>query len=35
MADAFCRKADVMRRMAQQALDEDTQGETLPLDSLL
>ncbi len=28
-------KRDVIRRMAQQALDEDARGETLPLDSLL
>lgn len=31
----FAEKRDVIRRMAQQALDEDARGETLPLDSLL
>jgi len=31
----FAEKRDVIRRMAQQARDEDAQGETLPLDSLL
>lgn len=31
----FACKRDVIRRMAQEALDEDARGETLPLDDLL
>lgn len=31
----FREKRDVLRRMAQEALDEDERGETLPLDDLL
>ncbi len=32
---AFSAKRDVIRRMAQEALEEDERGETLPLDDLL
>ena len=28
---SFARKRDVIRRLAQEALDEDSQGESLPL----
>lgn len=31
----FAQKRDVIRRMAQDALDEDARGETLPLSDLL
>ena len=31
----FIEKRDVIRRMAQEAIDEDARGETLPLDDLL
>lgn len=31
----FAGKQDVIRRMAQEALDEDERGETLPLTELL
>lgn len=31
----FAEKRDVIRRMAQEALEEDARGETLPLDDLL
>ena len=31
----FIEKRDVIRRMAQEALNEDEAGETLPLDDLL
>ena len=31
----FAEKRDVIRRMAQEALQEDERGETLPLDELL
>ena len=31
----FAEKRDVIRRMAQEALEEDERGETLPLDDLL
>jgi hypothetical protein len=31
----FAEKRDVIRRMAQEALDESERGETLPLDDLL
>lgn len=31
----FAEKRDVMRRMAQEALEEDERGETRPLDDLL
>jgi hypothetical protein len=31
----FAEKRDVIRRMAQEALDEDQRGETVPLDDLL
>ena len=31
----FSEKRDVIRRLAQQALDEDERGQTLPLDDLL
>jgi hypothetical protein len=31
----FAAKRDVIRRMAQEALEEDARGETLPLDDLL
>jgi hypothetical protein len=31
----FTGKRDVIRRMAQEALEEDERGETLPLDDLL
>ena len=31
----FLEKRDVIRRMAQEALEEDARGETLPLDDLL
>jgi len=31
----FASNRDVLRRMAQEALDEDSRGETLPLDDLL
>jgi acyl-CoA reductase-like NAD-dependent aldehyde dehydrogenase len=31
----FAEKRDVIRRMAQEALEEDARGETLSLDSLL
>jgi hypothetical protein len=30
----FASKRDVIHRMAQEALDEDKRGETLPLDDL-
>jgi len=32
---SFVEKRDVIRRMAQEAIDEDERGETLPLDDLL
>jgi hypothetical protein len=31
----FAEKRDVLRRMAQEAIEEDDRGETLPLDDLL
>jgi hypothetical protein len=31
----FAEKRDVVRRLAQEALDEDERGEALPLDDLL
>jgi hypothetical protein len=31
----FVEKRDIIRRMAQEALEEDDRGETLPLDDLL
>jgi hypothetical protein len=31
----FAEKRVIIRRMAQEALDEDERGETLPLDDLL
>lgn len=31
----FAGKRDVIRRLAQEALEEDERGETLPLDNLL
>ncbi len=31
----FAEKRDVIRRMAQEALEEDERGETIPLDDLL
>jgi hypothetical protein len=31
----FAKKRDVIRRMAQEAIEEDDRGETLPLDDLL
>jgi hypothetical protein len=31
----FAGKRDVIRRMAQEAFEEDERGETLPLDDLL
>jgi hypothetical protein len=31
----FTEKRDVIRRLAQEALDEDETGKTLPLDDLL
>lgn len=31
----FVEKADIIRRMAREALDEDERGETLPLDDVL
>jgi hypothetical protein len=31
----FTEKPDIIRRMAQEAIDEDERGETLPLDDLL
>ena len=31
----FAGKRDVIRRMGQEALEEDERGETLPLDDLL
>jgi hypothetical protein len=31
----FAEKSDVIRRMAQEALDEDERGETIPLEHLL
>ena len=31
----FAEKRDVIRRMAQEALNEDEQGRTLPLDDLI
>jgi len=31
----FAEKRDVIRRLAQEALEEDERGETLPLDDLL
>ena len=31
----FAEKRDVIQRMAQEALEEDDRGETLPLDDLL
>ncbi len=31
----FAEKRDVIRRMAQEAIDEDGRGETLPLEDLL
>ena len=31
----FAEKRDVIRRMAQEAIDEDDRGETLQLDDLL
>jgi hypothetical protein len=31
----FAEKRDVIRRLAQEALQEDERGETLPLDDLL
>lgn len=31
----FAEKRDVIRRLAQEALDEDQRGETAPLDDLL
>ena len=31
----FAEKRDVIRRMAREALEEDSRGETLPLDDLL
>jgi hypothetical protein len=31
----FAEKRTVIRRLAQEALEEDQRGETLPLDSLL
>ena len=31
----FAEKRDVIRRMAQEALEEDEHGETLPLNDLL
>jgi hypothetical protein len=31
----FAGKRDVIRRMAQEALEEDARGKTLPLDDLL
>jgi hypothetical protein len=31
----FAEKRDVIRRLAQQALEEDARGETRPLDHLL
>jgi len=31
----FAGKRDVIRRMAQEAIEEDNRGETLPLDDLL
>jgi hypothetical protein len=33
--ERFASKRDVIRRMAQEALDEDARGETLPLSDLL
>jgi len=33
--ERFASKRDVIRRMAQGALDEDARGETLPLSDLL
>lgn len=33
--ERFATKCDVIRRMAQEALDEDARGETRPLDDLL
>jgi hypothetical protein len=33
--ERFAQKRDVIRRMAQEALDEDARGETLPLSNLL
>ena len=32
---SFAEKRDVIRRMAQEAVEEDERGETLPLDDLL
>ena len=31
----FAEKADMIRRMAREALEEDERGETLPLNDLL
>jgi len=31
----FAEKRDVIRRMAQEAIEEDERGETLPMDDLL
>jgi hypothetical protein len=31
----FAQKREALRRMAQEALDEDANGETVPLDDLL
>jgi hypothetical protein len=31
----FAEKQDMIRRLAREALEEDAQGETLPLDDLL
>jgi hypothetical protein len=31
----FTEKRDIIHRLAQEALDEDEQGQTLPLDDLL
>ena len=33
--ERFTSKRDLIRRMAQEALDEDARGETLPLSDLL
>lgn len=33
--ERFAGKPDVIRRMAQEALDEDARGETMPLSDLL
>jgi len=33
--NSFADKRDVIRRMAQEALEEDERGETIPLDDLL